>query len=197
MTNQSPEGLADDPMMQAFIGTVEKIDPNAAKQMPEALAEDDGKLARWLDIFRETFALRNHTGAGDALRSAAACVVNWDLTDVEVEAALTSEGIHVWGPDGERFERMFAVVMKMRAETLDNHLSRTPDREPFDRKAVLEALDDAAGTLAAVRATASGDDWDGKETARHFHDLCGETLLRISAAKASLSTKDGEQGEAE
>ena len=37
-----------------------------------------------------------------------------DLTDVEAEAALTSEGIHVWGPDGDRFQRMFATVMKMR-----------------------------------------------------------------------------------
>lgn len=36
------------------------------------------------------------------------------LTDVEAEAALTSEGIFVWGPDGERFERMFNVVMSAR-----------------------------------------------------------------------------------
>lgn len=37
-----------------------------------------------------------------------------ELTDVEAEAALTSEGIYVWGPDGERFERMFNVVMSAR-----------------------------------------------------------------------------------
>lgn len=38
------------------------------------------------------------------------------LDDVgfEVEAALQSEGIFVWGPDGERFERMFEVVMNIR-----------------------------------------------------------------------------------
>lgn len=35
------------------------------------------------------------------------------LDDVGAEAttALTSEGIYVWGPDGERFECMFNVVM--------------------------------------------------------------------------------------
>jgi hypothetical protein len=38
-----------------------------------------------------------------------------DLTDTEAEDALTSEGIGTWGSDGERFERMFAVVMKARA----------------------------------------------------------------------------------
>lgn len=38
-----------------------------------------------------------------------------DLSDFEVETALTSEGIFCWGPDGERFERMFSVVMKARA----------------------------------------------------------------------------------
>ena len=41
--------------------------------------------------------------------------LNEQLTDVEIEDALVSEGIHTWGPDGERFERMFAVVMKLRA----------------------------------------------------------------------------------
>lgn len=39
---------------------------------------------------------------------------DYELSDIEAEDALTSEGIFVWGPDGERFERMFAVVMKRR-----------------------------------------------------------------------------------
>lgn len=44
------------------------------------------------------------------------CVaVDHEVTDVEIEDALKSEGIYVWGPDGERFQRMFAVVMKLRA----------------------------------------------------------------------------------
>ncbi len=34
---------------------------------------------------------------------------------VECEAALTGEGIHMWGPDGDRFVRMFAAAMKVRA----------------------------------------------------------------------------------
>ena len=47
----------------------------------------------------------------DALREA----LSEQLTDTEIEDALVSEGIHTWGPDGERFERMFAVVMRLRA----------------------------------------------------------------------------------
>ena len=37
-----------------------------------------------------------------------------DETALEIEDALVSEGIYMWGPDGERFERMFEVVMKQR-----------------------------------------------------------------------------------
>ena len=36
------------------------------------------------------------------------------LTDVELEAALTEVGIFVYGPDAERFEKMFAAAMKCR-----------------------------------------------------------------------------------
>lgn len=36
-------------------------------------------------------------------------------SDVEMEAALTGEGIYTWGPDGDRFLRMFAAVMAIRA----------------------------------------------------------------------------------
>ena len=42
-------------------------------------------------------------------------VLSERLTDNEIEDALRSEGVTTWGPDGERFERMFAVVMKLRA----------------------------------------------------------------------------------
>lgn len=51
----------------------------------------------------------------DCVLNALSLVGDFELTDIEMETALTSEGIHVWGPDGERFERMFAVVMKSRA----------------------------------------------------------------------------------
>jgi len=40
------------------------------------------------------------------------------LSDCEKEEALISEAIYVWGPDGERFERMFDVVMKSRIAAL-------------------------------------------------------------------------------
>lgn len=46
-----------------------------------------------------------------------------DLTDVEVEAALTSEGILTWGPDGEIFERMFGIVMALRTAQTDQTLA--------------------------------------------------------------------------
>lgn len=42
-----------------------------------------------------------------------------EIDDVEIEDALVSEGIHVWGPDGERFQRMFAVVMKLRRKRIE------------------------------------------------------------------------------
>lgn len=38
-----------------------------------------------------------------------------ELSDVEAEAALTGESIYVWGPDGDKFARMFAAAMKVRA----------------------------------------------------------------------------------
>lgn len=37
-----------------------------------------------------------------------------DDCGAEIETALTTEGIYVWGPDGERFERMFEAVMTKR-----------------------------------------------------------------------------------
>lgn len=37
-----------------------------------------------------------------------------DVEDFEIEPALNAEGIFVWGPDGERFLRMFGVVMRAR-----------------------------------------------------------------------------------
>lgn len=51
----------------------------------------------------------------DALRN--------ELTDVEVEDALTSEGVFVWGPDGERFERMFKRVADARNRQLREALA--------------------------------------------------------------------------
>ena len=46
---------------------------------------------------------------GEMVKGAALAKLDEDGS--EIEAALTSEGIYVWGPDGERFERMFDVVM--------------------------------------------------------------------------------------
>lgn len=37
-----------------------------------------------------------------------------DDVGIEIEDALVSEGIFTWGSDGERFERMFEVVMTQR-----------------------------------------------------------------------------------
>jgi hypothetical protein len=52
-----------------------------------------------------------------------------------------------------------------------------------------EALNDGVATLMAVRATAGSDDWSG--SAKHFHDLCGETVKRMNAALTSQE-KDGD-----
>lgn len=48
------------------------------------------------------------------LQNALADALSHELNDTEIEDAMKSEGIYTWGPDGERFERMFAVVMKLR-----------------------------------------------------------------------------------
>lgn len=60
----------------------------------------------------------------------------------------------------------------------------TPD-ELASAKATIDrlagALDDAAATLLAVRATAGGEDWVG--SGDHFSKLCLETIRRINAAK--------------
>lgn len=41
-------------------------------------------------------------------------------------------------------------------------------------------LDDAITTIAAVRATATSNEW--ADSAKHFYDLCGETLRRTALA---------------
>ncbi len=46
-----------------------------------------------------------------------------ELEDVEVEAALNSVGITVWGPDGERFQKMFAAAMSARQALGENNES--------------------------------------------------------------------------
>lgn len=54
-----------------------------------------------------------------------------------------------------------------------------------------EVVNDGIATMAAVRATASGDEW--AESAKHFHDLCGETMLRARTFLTSnAETSDGE-----
>lgn len=56
----------------------------------------------------------------DALEDHLEDALSPEVTDVEIEDALTSEGVYVWGPDGERFERMFAIVMKSRTKEIDS-----------------------------------------------------------------------------
>lgn len=156
------EGLADDPMMQAFIGTVARIDAEAAKQMPEALAEDDGKLAHWLDIFRETFALRTQGDAADVADDLTAVYMagrrkgrEEAASDVAEMRELLREARDGLKAANTHIEHMAAWIAAQKAgysfeglgedswqwsgnvtARIDAHLSRTPDREPFDRKAV-------------------------------------------------------------
>lgn len=60
----------------------------------------------------------------EQLKTAAAVAASTELTDVEIEAALATEGIYVWGPDGEKFERMFRAVMHPRERELSKAFSQ-------------------------------------------------------------------------
>jgi hypothetical protein len=65
---------------------------------------------------------------------------------------------------------------------------------PTDKlESLSEALNDGVATLMAVRATAGSDEWP--ESAKHFHDLCGETVKRMNAALALTPQKKDGDGE--
>lgn len=53
------------------------------------------------------------------LEDAIELVLTAEISDSEAERVLASEGIYTWGPDAERFERMFAFLMKMRRAVVD------------------------------------------------------------------------------
>jgi hypothetical protein len=59
-------------------------------------------------------AMQPGEGEVERLQDEVESALTIKLLDYEIEEALVSEGIYVWGPDGERFERMFAVVMNAR-----------------------------------------------------------------------------------
>jgi hypothetical protein len=98
----------------------------------------DGQFSEYLDCTRAEFSVGDEQEYRDAqaradvifdkFRQAAERIASLEaalapeLSDVEAEAALVSEGIHTWGPDAERFERMFAVVMRHR-QALDPRLT--------------------------------------------------------------------------
>jgi hypothetical protein len=44
-----------------------------------------------------------------------------EVKDWEIDGALHAERIFQWGPDAERFVRMFEAVMKVRRVTLSHH----------------------------------------------------------------------------
>ena len=51
-----------------------------------------------------------------------------------------------------------------------------------ERDALREALGDSQETLCAVRATSVSDDWAEASTAKHLHDICGDTMQRNATA---------------
>jgi len=65
---------------------------------------------------------------------------------------------------------------------------------PGDARKVIddcvEALDESQAVLAAIRATSVVDEWFEKSTAKHFHDICGDSMrlnmAALTAAKAYL-----------
>lgn len=62
---------------------------------------------------------------GDETRRIAEEALAAKLSDCELEDALTGEGIVVWGPDGERFARMFEKVMASRLAQIRQTVSST------------------------------------------------------------------------
>jgi hypothetical protein len=96
--------VESDAAIPVFIPVTDK-NPEYSKLLNEVIT------LRWkcIDQAAEIAALRQ--SQTDALEDA----LTEQLTDTEIEDALVSEGIYVWGPEGDRFERMFAVVMKLRA----------------------------------------------------------------------------------
>ncbi len=73
------------------------------------------------------------------------------------------------------------------AATLRAELAASREREAK----LVEALDDAIATIAAVRATiaavratASGDRDDWADSAKHFYQVCGMSMATCSAALA-------------
>lgn len=86
--------------------------------MPMAVRQQLAEAADMIEsLSAEVAAIRVER---DALEDRLEDVLSPEVTDVEIEDALTSEGIYVWGPDGERFERMFAIVMKSRSKSIDS-----------------------------------------------------------------------------
>jgi hypothetical protein len=86
------------------------------------------------------------------------------------------------GEDGELVERLREFGSYPADETARGYISKyiALCQQAADRLFLyMEALDDAVATIAAVRATTAGAGW--AEAAKHFHDVCGETLKRIDA----------------
>ena len=88
-------------------------DEELTKKVAHVLCET-GAAASWVHAVQSARHLLHIIKAerirgGEMVKEAALAKLDEDGS--EIEAALTSEGIYVWGPDGERFERMFDVVM--------------------------------------------------------------------------------------
>lgn len=175
-TNQSPEGLADELAIQ-IAGVEFAVNKRAAyERIGRTVASNASEVLT---------ALRDHTGAGDAL-----------LREALKRAALDLHEAAGW----------FGCIKALNANTCsdltreaavraDKALSRTPDplselqrlgqecdREPFDRKAVLEEAARVAEDQYRDHPATTARAVNYRHAGRH-----------IASAIRALSTKDGEQ----
>jgi hypothetical protein len=109
--------------------------------------------------------------------------------DNPMRNAICDEFARVTGKDaefcfsgwGQRLSELELAVVENR---LPVEATRTPDPAVL---AVVEALDDAIATLAAIRASA--ETWDAGD-GRHFYSLIGEALPKYNAALAKLGDRE-------
>ena len=143
-TNQSPEGLAkwqiddligrlrdDSGLCKERSVECRKICDTTGQQTASQIADDLDEAATILT------ALRDHTGEGDAFPIGHR--VSKRSGDYEFDGEIVAvipkrSGAIRYAVEDDR--GLLLVMNARQCGIEDNHLSRTPDREPFDRKAV-------------------------------------------------------------
>lgn len=113
-----------------------------------------------------------------------------------VQAVLTKQGADI---NFRRYTADRLATLEARATAAEAALKATAEAAATHLKAkmaaeakvagFMDATSSAIATLAAIRATSAGNDW--ALSAKHFHDLAGETIRELNAARAALETDNG------